>query len=402
MLLLWFFTSTLKFIFSRVTPWPFWPKGGHSAGEGAWRGHELPDEMIMKTSLDEVIVLPDDGWTDIFEYATELNAKVSHGGRVTRAGGSRKRPDAGHQLTINGTNVLLVFDAVVAAARAAGYDLIELLPPEIRRGNLGRRESLQGSPGAAAELAPELAEVVPEGGAGLPPPGGGGGGGCHDAPVPGPPSRRRQIIRHPRPHEPAGPGPRGSRELLLQSPRQGDAPGQNRTLRHNAPRWLPGLGAAHSARAALEGVACVRAVQGPAALGLQPRQKRGVLLGSLVWLCWLRRQRRQWSANRAGLRSRDPRTVGSHRCKFELRAGSLRTYAFICFWIPFGDQPLKLERCREYYHGACARMTAQTEKCKQYVFTCFVTKFEVDIRSILASLFCVIVAGVINNMIYIV
>ncbi len=27
-------------------------EGGHSAGEGAWRGHELPDEMIMKISMD--------------------------------------------------------------------------------------------------------------------------------------------------------------------------------------------------------------------------------------------------------------------------------------------------------------------------------------------------------------
>ena len=26
-------------------------------------------------------------------------------------------------------------------------------------------------------------------------------------------------------------------------------------------------------------------------------------------------------------------------------------------WIPFGDHPLNMERCREYEYGPCSRMT---------------------------------------------
>ena len=57
----------------------------------------------------------------------------------------------------------------------------------------------------------------------------------------------------------------------------------------------------------------------------------------------------------------------SHKC---LRCGARRARAVRAIstecefmrrlqagWIPFGDHPLKLERCREDQHGPCARMT---------------------------------------------
>ena len=31
---------------------------------------------------------------------------------------------------------------------------------------------------------------------------------------------------------------------------------------------------------------------------------------------------------------------------------------YCSLWIPFGDHPLRLERCREDEHGPCARMKA--------------------------------------------
>ena len=42
-------------------------------------------------------------------------------------------------------------------------------------------------------------------------------------------------------------------------------------------------------------------------------------------------------------------------------------YIYI-LWIPFGDHPLKLERCREDQHGPCARMTRTNREVLTIVY----------------------------------